>query len=112
MANLFADNDLHLTVIDNKLEAARSRTVAGMAHFAGTGPQGATCRECKFWTGCGKSTGYAARRGMGGGEIKPRACAMFKKLMSNVTGGDIRHDAAACKYFEKSTDIPPAFEKR
>lgn len=111
MANLFAENEMHLTVINPELESARARTVAGMAHFAGTRPVSATCRECTFWTGCGDGAGYAAKRGMSGGEIKPRACAMFKKLMSGVVGGKIKHTAAACKYFEANPMPPPAFEK-
>jgi len=111
MPNLFAPNDLHLTVIDRELENQRGRTVAGMAHFAGTGPANATCRECVHWTGCGESTGYAAKK-IGGGQIKPRACAQFKSMMRGQIGGKIPYDVAACKYFDRNPSPPPAYEGR
>jgi hypothetical protein len=101
----------HLTVIDDRLESSRRRTWPGMAHWAGSGAAGKTCRECQLWTGCGDQSGYYAKRGNRAGMIKPRACEKHRDLMQGVTGPAIPHDAAACRYFIQHTNPPPISAK-
>lgn len=67
-----------------------------MAHFAGSGPVGKTCRECEHWQMQGRTVN---------GELKPGLCAKFRRL-TGWEGAKVPDLAAACKYFEE-TDIPP-----
>jgi hypothetical protein len=97
----------HLTNPNPDLEQLRRRTVPGMAHFAGTGPKGKTCRECSEWTGCGKEAGYYAPKGAHGGLIKPRSCDKYRELMRGDIGEPIPPDTMACKYFDPAI-APPA----
>jgi hypothetical protein len=78
---------------------AQRLTEPGMAHFAGTGPDGATCGQCKF-------RGYWRERMNGSGfpigGSRSQACAKFHSL----TGGHgpaINKNLRACKYFEPVT---------
>jgi hypothetical protein len=74
----------YLTDADNPELAARVRaTVPGMAHFAGTGPEGKTCRECIEWTLVGRK----------------RLCAKYRSLMDKWGDQYIPPLTAACKYF-------------
>jgi hypothetical protein len=59
-------------------------TVFGMAHFAGTGPYGKTCGDCKFLTFI---KGNHAR------------CEQFRRLMGKYGPADIPYRTHACKYF-------------
>lgn len=101
----------HLTVLDPAFEAKRNRTYPGMAHFAGTGPAGSSCRLCLFWTGCGFEDGWYAKKGKHGGKLKPRSCAKHRELMQGDIGPAIPYDAAACKYFSESPAPPTITEK-
>ncbi len=77
--------------------------IAGMAHFSGTGPAGATCGTCKF-------RGYyrESRKGTWREDLQQvvyrsyrvRKCEMFKKL-TGLHGADIATGCASCKYYEK-----------
>lgn len=100
-----------LTILDPDFEAKRRRTQPGMAHFAGTGPQGSTCRECLFWTGCGVDSGYYAKNGKHSGGLKPRSCQKHRDLMRGDIGSPILHDTASCKYFSESVAPPPIRER-
>lgn len=101
-----------LTVIDPNTERLRRATYPGMAHFAGTGPKGKTCRECVFWTNCGLLVKYYSKSGMYGGTIKPLACAKYKELMRGEIGPAVPHDASACKYFAETATPYPITERR
>lgn len=101
------DLGLHLTQVDPTFERKRRSTYPGMAHFAGSGPDQATCRGCAFWTGCGAEDGYYAKTGKHGGTIKPRSCSKYRDMMRGDVGPGIPHDAAACKYFQENP-TPPA----
>jgi hypothetical protein len=79
---------------------------AGMAHFAGTGPAGSTCRECRFWQHV--QYGYHSRVGKYHGLIKPCACAKYRSITGRA-GALVPDDAMACKYFEFSHDFPKRF---
>jgi hypothetical protein len=97
----------HLTVFDPKMESIRAQTAPGMAHFAGGGPNGATCRVCEFWTGCGRESGYYAKKGMYGGIVKPRPCSRYRDLMGGDVGPGVPHATRACKYFAENKKPPP-----
>lgn len=100
-----------LFVTDPALEAKRRNTSPGMAHFAGSGPERRTCRECRLWTGCGQDGGYYSKKGVHAGALKPRACQQYRDLMQGDVGPGVPHHAMACKYFVENADAPPIFAK-
>jgi hypothetical protein len=87
---------LPLTQPNPTLAAQARNTWAGMSHWAGSGPNGATCRLCTHWTGCGDLVGNHTLFGT----PKPRRCAKYQQMMNGAKGGKVPHDARACKYFE------------
>jgi hypothetical protein len=95
--------NLHLTVLDPELERLRRQTHPGQAHWAGSGPNSVTCRQCIHWT---DGSGYYA--GIFG-TLKPRRCAKYEEMM-RARGGKIPHDAQACKYFDENNS-PPAVKR-
>lgn len=90
---------------DPDLKAQLSKTHKGMAHFAGTGPKGETCRTCVHF-GMGPLDYYAASNKTHGPTLKPAPCAKFKSLMG-FKGADIPHHASACSHHRKSENPPP-----
>lgn len=81
-------------------------TPAGMAHWAGTGPLGTTCRECRYWAATGKWTTEAGPAG--GGNPLPSRCRRYKQLgMVKVSGPPLPHDTPSCKHFEASPKPQP-----
>ena len=84
----------HLTVIDLDLENKRARTPPGMAHWAGTGPSGTTCRECLEYS----DNGYYSANSKYGSTLKPGTCHRYEKMM-NKEGPSIPYNTASCKYF-------------
>lgn len=80
----------------------------GMAHFAGTGPHGKTCRECKLWHHV--LYDYRAKNGKHRGLILPAWCEKYKQITQNI-GDKIPDDAAACKYFEENPQPPARYSK-
>lgn len=80
------------------------RTHPGMAHFAGTGPAGLTCRQCVFWS-VGALDWHSAG-GKHGGALKARGCRAYTKFTMGKTGQKVPHDAHVCKHYEASTDAP------
>ena len=91
--------DWRLTVAHpQQLHDSINASFAGMAHFAGTGPNGARCRDCKFWVDVSRRLN------------KP--CRKFKSLRGR-RGPLVPGTASACKYFEeedamKVSDIYPS----
>lgn len=100
-----------LTTIDARLDQARKNTKPGMAHWAGTGPDGMTCRHCDHWDGCGSDPGYYAENGKHKGSIKPRSCRKYQTMMSGKEGPAVEHTALACKYFELADAVPVIVKK-
>src|ERR1700726_3719242 len=68
----------------------QAQSVPGMAHFAGTGPNGKTCGQCEFW-------GYqvTTKKGL---KFQFR-CKKYNELMKK-DGGIIPGLTLACKYWE------------
>ncbi|HEX2554216.1 MAG TPA: hypothetical protein VHL98_10970 [Microvirga sp.] len=78
-------------------------THVGMAHFAGTGPAGRTCRECVFWM---KTSTWFAEGGKNGGGPRPAPCARYQQL-THQRGGNVPHGASACRHFAAADHPQP-----
>jgi hypothetical protein len=68
-------------------------TAPGMAHFAGSGPEGKTCGDCAH-------KGYIRER-HNGKHYRHGGCAKFK-VLTGSHGPAIEANLKACKYFEQS----------
>ncbi len=86
-------------------------TFIGQAHIAGTGPEGATCRECRFW--CepdGEGTigvlwlRYSPRHKTKAGDLKRHRC---RYRIPNKPRRRVPHDAKACRFFDRNPSPPP-----
>lgn len=94
----------HLTSAPH--DAMARATHPGMAHFAGSGPKGKSCRECIFWAH--KTHDYRSKGGKYRGLIEPATCNKYRQLARNE-GSKIPDDAASCKYFEQNDPVPPRY---
>jgi hypothetical protein len=81
-------------------------TFTGMAHFAGTGPEGMSCRQCLHWDH--REYDYHSKNGKYHGLIKAASCKKFK-AMTNKQGDPVPDNADACKYFEWNAVHPQRF---
>lgn len=88
-----------------KLPGVPSRDDAkpGMAFFAGTGPAGKTCGDCKL-RGYSRESSHGhwneARGQLVYRSYRVQKCAQFKK-MTGHHGTDVNAEYRACKYFEQ-----------
>lgn len=86
------------------------RTKPGQAHIAGTGPDGATCRECAKWHN--RSEGDADEvddyryRGEGKGILYLQPAKCNHRIMGKADKR-VPHDAGACRLFVASENPPP-----
>lgn len=96
----------HLTA--SPVDALARASHPGMAHFAGTGPYGKTCRECLFFNHGPHD--YRAKGGKYRGLIEPATCGKYRAITLNV-GAKIPDDADACKYFDENPGPPLRFVK-
>ena len=80
-------------------------TPPGMAHWAGTGPIGTTCRECSSWI----TSGRWSDAGPGGsGEPLAGRCRAYKRLgMLKTFGPPISHATPSCKFFAAAKKAQP-----
>lgn len=98
---------MKLTSVDPELDQIREKTPSGMAFWAGTGPQGRTCRECAHYG----FIGYKSNRGFKGGTLKNGSCLRYAE-MTRQSGGKFPFDTPSCKYFEENEKIPPIVNPR
>lgn len=98
----------HLTSPDPELDRQLSKTYAGMAHIAGTGPKGATCRECLYWGNRNGKQRYSGKA-MGGNMLKPGPCNRYREIMGKK-GGEVPYGASACRHFERNERPPKIHE--
>jgi hypothetical protein len=87
----------HLTSIDPEFDRLVKQTLPGMAHWAGTGPAGTTCEQCRFF-------GYSVplRNGAGntvGTKNHPKSCHRFFELMKQH-GKPLMPSTPSCRHFE------------
>jgi hypothetical protein len=105
----------HLTKPQGEEQAIReAATHAGQAFWGLTGPPGASCRECRFWScppadmGFRKRPDYPAtyKRALDG-TLKNRRCRKYPRLQGGIWGEAVPHYAHACKYFERAAKPAP-----
>jgi hypothetical protein len=96
----------HLTA--SPIDAFARASYPGMAHFAGTGERGKTCRECIFFAHGPHD--YRSKNGKHRGLIEPATCKKYRQITMQE-GAKIPDDAAACKYFEQNPTVPERFSK-
>jgi hypothetical protein len=94
MSNGIVDDSLHLTMGQDPVLAKQiAQSRPGMAHFAATGPFGATCKDCTYWQ---------KLEGKEGGKEKLR-CAKYKQLTGHL-GPPVAGKIEACRYFERADE--------
>lgn len=99
------DQSKHLKPIhDDRMQDLIRKSHPGMAHWAGTGPEGKTCRQCRFFYPEGH---FSKSNKLYPGHLKPGACRRFQK-MTGTKGEKVPHTAAACKFFSERDTPPPA----
>jgi hypothetical protein len=79
-------------------------THKGMAHLAGTGPNGRTCRECSHWDQFGDRNKYD-------GKLKDERCKKFSALSQGKKGQKVPPEALACKYFNLNPNAPEMYQR-
>lgn len=81
----------HLTEPNQELARLVRATPHGMAHWAGTGPAGATCGRCTHY-------GYSVWTG----HRKPNNCALYYSRMGVHGRRPLPETTPSCKYFESA----------
>ena len=76
-----------------KMRAYPHGTVPGMAHFAGTGPAGRTCGECRFLVKVPRGNN--------------QRCEKYRQMMDEYGAVNIPETTPACKYFTEPTPWKP-----
>lgn len=85
----------NMTAPNPELEQLERTTRPGMAHWAGTGPDGASCGKCLNF-GDVPSDGEGSR-------MNRDRCKKYLQMTGNI-GGRLPKKTAACKYFEAATE--------
>ena len=88
-------------MFDKESERGFARTPEGMAHWAGSGPKGKSCRECKHYT----NEGRYSQNGKFPGYLKPGRCRKYATFMRR-RGPKFPVRTASCKHFEQNPDAP------
>lgn len=86
--------------------AQEMATVPGMAHFAHTGPEDTSCRQCALW---GSSSRFKRDEG---GVLKPRRCNKFARLAYGALGAGVPADTPSCRHFTPREGAPDLIRKR
>jgi hypothetical protein len=94
--------DLHLTdgYADPELARQIRSTWPGMAHFAASGPLGATCGQCAFF---GYWHTVTNKKGRCQSVYHSNRCAKFRDL-TGKRGDPIAPYIESCKYFTRDVD--------
>lgn len=82
--------------------ADTDQALPGMAFFAGTGPDGKTCADCKFrgLTRQSSKETYSERlQQFVSKTYRTTQCQMFKRLAGEY-GSAVKKNYPACKYFD------------
>ena len=86
---------------DSHMAAMMADTFPSMAHWAGSGPAGMTCRQCDHWkSDCGYKRNEV-------GDLLPRRCRKFSRLSQGLHGHGVPHFAKACRHFIEQAAPPP-----
>ena len=78
-----------LGLFEAPIDKLARQSYAGMAHFAGTGPEGATCNRCMHYD-------YDPIKNSG---MMERPCKQFQRLTGKL-GKSVPALASACRHFE------------
>ena len=99
----------HLTSPHSKrIDALLSHSFAGMAHWAGSGPTGKTCRQCLSWGGDAETPPV---RYPETGELRPRRCSKFRTIMQyddGATTPGVPQGSMSCRFFIENVNAKPA----
>jgi hypothetical protein len=88
---------LHLTSVDSNLDyLVRTTPPGAMAHWAGTGPDGATCGQCKHF---GYSAPIRTAAGNSISSVKKSNCCRLYWLLMRRHGNPLPPTTASCKHF-------------
>jgi hypothetical protein len=79
---------IHPHLVRDSEDRQALETFRGQASFAGSGPTGKVCGQCRHWLGLRHS--------------KSAICVEHKRLMSGREGPKIPANAGACKYFDEA----------
>jgi hypothetical protein len=79
--------NLKLTQPNPEFAQQLRRSTPGMAHFADTGPFGATCGGCSYLARFVRRAKHLDR------------CAKFTELMQGQVGDSVPRNTPACRYF-------------
>jgi hypothetical protein len=84
------------------------QTYPGQASWAGGGPPGKICNDCKHYGGY-MPTGGRSRSGPQRGQLRygncRTRCMKFYQLMGKISTKTVPPSALACHYFEPHNDI-------
>lgn len=86
-------------LVRTKVDEQLAQTHHGQAHFATTGPEGRTCRECRWWAHL-KQKWHPYN-----GALRDSRCIKFKRLTGR-RGKPVPHYAASCSHFQEGEHIP------
>lgn len=82
---------------------SRDQAIPGMAYFAGTGPDGKTCKDCEHRGYYRQSEKWSEERNCWvTNSYRVQKCAQFKS-MTGRHGADVAADCRACKYFQQKS---------
>ncbi len=94
---------MHLTQpYDSDTQDRIKSTPAGMAHWAGSGPENKTCRECKFML---KHGNFSTNAKKNAGRLKPVKCAKHESMMGGK-GASFDPATSACRFFQQDPEPP------
>ncbi len=96
--SILTDMQSHLTSPNQHVTAAASLSFPGMAHFAKTGPLGASCRDCCYWEDDAPENNSQANTHRT--KANQACCAKYRQLTGHL-GKKVPGDAAACRHFER-----------
>lgn len=96
----------HLTEPNPDLARLVAQTPPGMAHWAGSGPEGTTCRNCQHFMG------KIRRTGIGVGDMQPGRCRRFIRAMKAalwraVPVHHVPPDTPSCSHFAEKPKAKP-----
>jgi hypothetical protein len=90
---------LHQTEWDSKFQ----QTHLGQAHIAGTGPEGKTCRECKFYGSKLKVWPDYYTSGQARNQLKQAPCG---NPIPGKSSRKFPHYARSCSLFDQAAEVP------
>lgn len=96
------ENTPHLskTAYGNEWDARVNRSVPGMAHFAFTGPDSTTCRQCEHW---GRAPTFKRD---GEHRLRRRTCQKFLRMCRADAGPAVDAETPSCRHYVARDTAP------